>query len=131
MQSANKVPVILGRALRLRCPRCGKGKFLEHGFTTYVRCPECGFLFRREDGYWLGAIFVNLISVQFIIIGGFFLLDAITDLSMWALIGILATIGVIYPIVFYPLSKSIWLGMDHFFTDPDPDTQETPVNRSS
>lgn len=130
MQSANRAPMILGRALKLRCPRCGKGKFLEHGFTTYVRCPECNFLFRREDGYWLGAIFVNLISVQFIIIGGFFLLDATTDLSMWPIIGILATIGLVYPIIFYPLSKSIWLAMDHFFTDPDPDKTDTPVKRS-
>jgi uncharacterized protein (DUF983 family) len=116
MQKPGMAPVILARSLRLRCPRCGKGPFLEHGFTTAQGCTNCGMRFQKEDGYWTGAIYVNLISTQFIIVGGLFALMFLTDFSLWTQIGILAAIAIIYPTLFYPVSKSIWLGMDYFFT---------------
>jgi uncharacterized protein (DUF983 family) len=35
---------LLGRALRLRCPRCGEGKIFRRVLTysEYTRCPHCG-----------------------------------------------------------------------------------------
>lgn len=117
MQKPGKAPVILARSLRLRCPRCGKGEFLDHGFTTNKACDSCGLRFEREEGYWTGAIYVNLITTQFLIVGGLFALLFLTDFALWTQIGILAAVAVIFPTLFYPFSKSIWLGMDHFFTD--------------
>lgn len=117
MQSAGMAPRILARSLRLRCPRCGRGPVLSGGFSTNDDCPVCGLRFQREEGYWTGAIYVNLITTQFLIVGGLFALMFLTDLSLWAQIAILAALGLFFPIFFYPVSKSIWLGMDHFFTD--------------
>lgn len=117
MQRPGMAPVILGRAMRLRCPRCGKGALLKHGFTTHRECEVCSLRFEREEGYWIGAIYVNLISTQLLIVGGLFLLMFATDLTLWWQIGALASLAIIYPILFYPFSKSIWLGMDYFFTD--------------
>lgn len=114
MQQPGMIPVILGRSLRLRCPNCGKGKFLAHGFTTNRSCDVCGMLIEREDGYWTGAIYVNLIATQFLIVAGLFLLLFGTDLGLWTQIGILTVFAIVFPTVFYPFSKSIWLGMDYF-----------------
>lgn len=72
--------------------------------------------FDREEGYWTGSIYVNLIATQFLIIGGLFYMLFATDLELWTQIGILAAIGVGFPILFFPFSRSIWLGMDYFFT---------------
>ncbi|CAN5539689.1 hypothetical protein BH24CHL1_BH24CHL1_19800 [soil metagenome] len=116
MQSPGLVTTVLGRSLRLRCPRCGEGKFLEHGFTNRRDCRICRLRFEREEGYWTGAIYVNLITTQFLIIGGVFMLMFGTDLGLWTQISLLAAVGVIFPVCFYPFSKSIWLGMDYFFT---------------
>ena len=74
MQSPGMAPRILVRSLRLRCPRCGQGAVLSGGFSTNAACPVCGLRFQREEGYWIGAIYVNLITTQFLIIGGLFAL---------------------------------------------------------
>jgi uncharacterized protein (DUF983 family) len=55
------LPTVLTRAFLLRCPACG-----HRGITTGVRrriresCPGCHYVFVREDGYWLGAMIVNI-----------------------------------------------------------------------
>jgi uncharacterized protein (DUF983 family) len=130
MQRVGMAPVILARSLRLRCPRCGKGAFLKHGVTTHVACEVCSLRFEREEGYWTGAIYVNLITTQFLIVGTLFLLMFGTDLTLWWQIGILATLAVVFPTLFYPFSKSIWLGMDYFFTDKPWPQAPTGSNRT-
>ena len=49
----------IGRALRLRCPRCGRGKLFVGWFRMPERCEECRLDFRREPGFYLGSIYVN------------------------------------------------------------------------
>jgi uncharacterized protein (DUF983 family) len=120
---------VLGRSLRLRCPRCGEGKFLDHGFTNRWDCRICRLRFEREEGYWTGAIYVNLITTQFLIIGSLFTMMFGTDLGLWTQIIVLAAVGVIFPIYFYPFSKSIWLGMDYFFTGAT--WAQTPAEKDS
>jgi uncharacterized protein (DUF983 family) len=116
MLSADQALPIAGRALRLRCPRCGKGKFTRSWFHTNPRCDVCMMQFDREEGYWTGSIFVNLILAQFLIIGGMFYLMFGTALDLWTSIGILAAGAIIFPTFFHPFSRSIWLAMDYFFT---------------
>jgi uncharacterized protein (DUF983 family) len=43
----------LSNLLTLRCPVCGKGKIFHGYLDTPDRCPECGFYFMRETGYFL------------------------------------------------------------------------------
>ncbi len=126
MLSPEMAPRVLARSLRMRCPHCGKGAVMRTVFSTNDDCPVCGLRFGREEGFWIGAIYVNLITTQILIIGGLFALMFGTDLSLWTQIAILVAVGVIFPIVFYPMSMSIWLGMNHFFTDK---TSEQPQTR--
>ncbi len=55
---------LLWHALRLRCPYCGKGRIYSHGFTMNDHCSNCGWIFEREEGYWTGAIAVNLVVAE-------------------------------------------------------------------
>lgn len=54
----------LGAALRLRCPRCRegdvfRGPILRGWLAMNERCPKCGLKFEREQGYFLGAMYVS------------------------------------------------------------------------
>src|SRR5258708_10010843 len=59
--------IILKRALLLRCPRCGKGKIFRRRFTTYENCSVCHLVFEREEGFYTGAIAINLIVSELLI----------------------------------------------------------------
>ena len=50
---------MLLRALRLRCPRCGSRQVYARPFRMQTTCPTCALPFRREHGYFVGAIYIN------------------------------------------------------------------------
>lgn len=50
--------------LRQRCPRCREGAIyrgpIRRGWLAmYERCPVCGLRYEREQGYFLGALYVS------------------------------------------------------------------------
>ena len=45
--------------VRRRCPRCCRGEIYRGGNRMNPRCPECGLLFEREPGYFLGALYIS------------------------------------------------------------------------
>jgi uncharacterized protein (DUF983 family) len=45
---------LIGRAIALRCPRCGVGPIFDSRFRMRVFCPECGVVFWKSEGEWLG-----------------------------------------------------------------------------
>ncbi|MGH8914251.1 MAG: DUF983 domain-containing protein, partial [Acidimicrobiia bacterium] len=104
---------MLGRALRRRCPRCGAGAFSSF-YNLHEFCPGCGLRFEREQGYWVGALIINT-TVTF----GFFIVLFVGGMIVfwpdvpWGAIGVVS-IGVmgILPLVFYPLSKTIWMALE-------------------
>jgi uncharacterized protein (DUF983 family) len=59
-----RAQVSAARAMvRQLCPRCREGKiFRRSGFLLpgmYERCPACGLKFEREEGYFLGAMYIG------------------------------------------------------------------------
>src|SRR5262245_22210908 len=56
----------IGRALRLRCPVCGRGRLQRTWFALAERCAACGFSFERgeREDYWLGAYLLNFIVTE-------------------------------------------------------------------
>jgi uncharacterized protein (DUF983 family) len=78
---------ILGSILRQRCPRCRSGKMFHYsifrGFPKmYERCPACNLKFEREQGYFLGAMYISygLSLITILLIAA--LLWALTDWSI-------------------------------------------------
>lgn len=62
-----KISILFGRALLLRCPACGQAGLFDRPYTLKKTCPGCGLLLQREgDGYELGSVVVNLLVAELI-----------------------------------------------------------------
>src|SRR5687768_12037460 len=65
--TAGRVARMVGRALILRCPRCGGGGLFHHWLKPRAACPRCGVrLDRGERDHWLGGYAVNLVGSELI-----------------------------------------------------------------
>ncbi|MCE2454048.1 MAG: DUF420 domain-containing protein, partial [Nitrospinae bacterium] len=62
----------LRRGCALMCPRCPEPLFTGP-FRMHERCPGCGYLFEREQGYFVGAIYINYAITIIICLGGYLL----------------------------------------------------------
>lgn len=111
----------LGRGLLARCPRCGQRGIFSGFFTLRERCPRCGLRFEREEGYWLGAMAVSIGVTEgvfaLLVIG--VLVATWPDVPWTGLLVVALAVNAIVPVVFYPLSKTIWMGLHHAFVPPD------------
>jgi uncharacterized protein (DUF983 family) len=101
------------RGLARRCARCG-GPAFESWFRMAKTCPRCGVEFEREEGYWVGAMIMNT-TVTFLLFGVAFigLIVATWPDVQWG--AVMATsIGIcgLVPLLFYPISKSLWFGLE-------------------
>ncbi len=118
---------ILGRTLRLRCPRCGEGKL----FTGWVRMPRqcevCGLKFEREPGYFLGSIYFNYGVTAFIVTIAALSMMMFTEASERTLLFSLGTFCVLFPLWFFRYARALWMAWDHF-ADPLPTTPDAPVS---
>ena len=119
---------MLGNGLRLKCPRCGIGRLYAKPFRMYAKCPQCGLIFEREQGYFVGAIYINYAATIAIAVPGFFLLNIFTDLTIDQQLMIWVPFAVIFPLLFFHHSRSLWLVLDHFF-NPPPSLYEVPPKK--
>jgi len=106
--------LLFGRALRLRCPACGGGPLYQGYFTMRPICPSCGLRLEREEGYFLGAMLLNLLVAEGLFIAGFALLLIRTwPTPPWTLLtwGSMAAV-VLFPTILYPFSRTVWLALD-------------------
>jgi uncharacterized protein (DUF983 family) len=108
----NRVTRAMGRALRLRCPRCGATPLFRGWFRMAEACALCGLWFERAQGYFVGAIYVNYAVTVILGIGGFFLLWGWLGLSTGAQLAVLVPIVVVFPLWFFRYSRSLWLALE-------------------
>ena len=106
---------VIGRALRFRCPNCGKGKVIQGWANVRERCESCGFRFERSsDHYFAGAMLTNIIIAELIFVLALLVTLWITWPEVpWDLLqygG--AAAMVLLPIALYPFSKVTWLAAD-------------------
>jgi uncharacterized protein (DUF983 family) len=104
-----RIRTLLLRSLRLRCPRCGVGRLFDGWFSMYEQCPTCSLVFEREQGYFVGAIYVNYAATVSLSLAGYFALDIYTDLSLTVQLSLWGAFCVVFPLYFYRYSKSLWL----------------------
>ncbi len=106
---------MIGHGLRLRCPRCGVGPLYAKPFRMHSNCRHCGLQFEREQGYFVGAIYINYAATVAIAVPGFFLLDAFTGMTINQQLALWVPFAVIFPLLFFHHSRSLWLVLDHLF----------------
>ena len=104
---------MIGSGMRLKCPRCGVGRLYHRAFSMHESCLHCGLKFEREQGYFVGAIYVNYAATVAIAIPGFFILDAFTAMTIHQQLALWIPFAVVFPLVFFHHSRSLWLVLDH------------------
>jgi len=110
----------LSRGMRLRCPRCGDGSLFRGLFSMHSQCPKCALIFEREEGYFVGAIYINYAATTLIAIPGFLTLDYLTTMSLSQQLLLWGIFTVLFPLAFFRYSRSLWLSVDYFFTPAGP-----------
>jgi uncharacterized protein (DUF983 family) len=110
---------IAGRAVRLRCPRCGRTPLFQGWFRMARECATCGLRFERAQGYFVGAIYINYGVSAVIALGGFFLLWAAFDLTPGRQLAVWVPFVVLFPLWFFRYSRSLWLALEYFL-NPEP-----------
>ena len=108
---------MLRRGFTRRCARCGSGKLFRHWFHMFEDCPRCGLHFEREQGYFAGALAINLVLVggAFAVVFITILVLTIPDLPIAFTLAVCIPIVAIGPIIAYPFSKTIWVAVDRAF----------------
>lgn len=77
-------------------------------------CESCGVRFEREEGYWVGAVIINTTVTFVSFVGLFVTLTAATWPNVpWATVmGVTIALNVLLPVLFYPVSKSLWSALE-------------------
>ena len=116
---------ILVRGLLNRCPNCGGDGVFRGLFKTNKRCDRCNFLVEREDGFFLGAMALNFAAGAFpmVII---FVLVFMEKISVPLAMAIVIAWGLIVPIIFYRMSRSLWMMLVYLCIP-----QQLPANRQA
>ena len=83
----------------------------------YERCAACGLRYEREQGYFVGAIYVNYAVA--VAAGGVLLLDWTIGLTLAEQLAIGIALGALVPVVFFRYARSLWLSLDYLLTLAD------------
>ena len=116
------------RGVRRRCGRCGWRPIGDGFFGLQEHCPNCGYRFRREEGFFTGVYLVNFsvtIAILWVVVMAYTLWSAIRDES-GALAPVLAVgvaIGVLVPIAFYSTAATTWAALDLVLRPLEPDEE--------
>ncbi|HXG04870.1 MAG TPA: DUF983 domain-containing protein [Candidatus Binatia bacterium] len=110
---------IARRALRLRCPRCGRSPLFQGWFRMARECGVCGLRFERAQGYFVGAIYINYGVSSVLALAGFFALWRLFDLSPAGQLAVWVPFLLLFPLWFFRYSRSLWLAIE-YFVNPEP-----------
>ncbi len=118
------------RALRLRCPNCGGGPVFVSWVKMCPGCPSCGLRYDREPegGYWVGSNTINLFATEgvfaLVFVGSLLLTwpDPPWELIAWGDVLLM----ILFPIFFFPFSKTLFVAVDLTFRPREPGDFEQP-----
>jgi uncharacterized protein (DUF983 family) len=113
MKAPRSIPETFFRSLRLLCPACGRSSIVESPFHIKHHCSACGVLFKREDGFFVGAIMANVVTTEFTILATYLICLPLMGAHYQMMLLILFFIAILFPVTFYHHSWSFWLGLDH------------------
>ncbi len=90
-----------------------------------LHCSYCQLKFEREQGYFVGAIYINYAATVLIAVPGFFILDAFTNITINQQLALWIPFTIVFPLLFFHHSRSLWLVLDHWF-NPTRDLYRVP-----
>ncbi len=121
---------MLWRGVRRRCAWCGgKGAFFRGWFAKQDTCRTCGIGWQRGyEGFELGAMAISAVVCfgSLVVALGVAIALTVPDIPVVPLLVILGAGAVALPLVVYPLSYTIWQGIDLMMHPPAPDEGAPP-----
>jgi uncharacterized protein (DUF983 family) len=111
----------LVRGMTNRCARCGARSIFRTFYTLNATCRDCGMRFERESGEWTGALIVIIAftEILFALWLGLGLWFTWPDVPWTALLVGGIVLNLVVPILFYPWSQSVWIGLHYAFVPLD------------
>ncbi|HZE71905.1 MAG TPA: DUF983 domain-containing protein [Pyrinomonadaceae bacterium] len=113
MKEKRAIGSILLRSLKLLCPVCGEASIVERPFRIKKRCSVCRAVFKREEGFFVGAILANVITTELVILAVYLLSLPFFSNYDQLILAVLFVVALVFPVAFYHHSWSFWLGFDH------------------
>jgi len=107
------ISTVLLRSLLLQCPACGQSSIVKGPFRIRHHCPRCRSLFKREEGFFVGAILGNVLMTEFVILATCFIWLMLIGSSYEKVLAGLFIVALLFPVAFYHHSWSFWLGFDY------------------
>ena len=104
---------VLARSLLLRCPACGQSRIIDRPFRIKHHCPDCRSLFKREEGFFVGAILANVMMTELVILITCVIWLMLIGSSYETVLAGLFIVALLFPVAFYHHSWSFWLGFDY------------------
>jgi uncharacterized protein (DUF983 family) len=106
---------MLGRAVRLRCPRCGgRRAWLRGWFGRLDRCRTCGYRYERQEGFMLGSLTVNTIltfgAILAVVVIG--IVATYPDIAVVPVVLACIAVAILVPLLVYPFTSTIWGAID-------------------
>lgn len=120
---------VLGRGLSLRCPRCGGGPLFRGPFSMYPDCVSCDFQFEREQGYFVGAIYINYAVTAVTAIVGYVILDSVIGMPPSQQLILWGVFAVVFPLFFFRYSRSLWLSVEYILNPEHPHREQVGGHR--
>jgi uncharacterized protein (DUF983 family) len=98
-----------------RCPACRTGRIFNGTFSMNNSCPACGLRFRREEGFWLGAMYFSYFLAVVILVPSFFFFQWLLPDWPGLLVASVAMLPYVplTPIVFR-YSRVLWIYFEDF-----------------
>jgi uncharacterized protein (DUF983 family) len=112
-RDARTIASVIARCLKLQCPVCGRGSILQRLFNLKHHCDACGAIFKREEGFFVGAIMANVVATEVFILITYLACLLLTNLRDTTILALLFVIAIAFPLAFYHHAWALWLGMDH------------------
>lgn len=113
---------LLWRGITRRCAWCGDRKAYFLGwFKRQERCRRCGHSYRRGDAaFEWGAVTANIILTFLVMMVAILVIviSVVSGASVWPAVLIGAALALLGPIVFYPVSFTLWQAIDLWMRPP-------------
>ena len=116
------------RGLLRRCPLCGSSGIFEGWFRQVERCPRCNYPTTRVEDQWIGSLGMNIIVSFALLLGVIAVGFAATypDPPVGVLLVLAVSVAALFPVFFFPISRSLWSAIDLAMRPPDPDDDVDP-----
>lgn len=106
--------------VRQRCPRCLQGRIFRGSFTMNDPCPVCGLIFQREEGYFLGSMYVSYL-LSCVLLGTFYLLARWLFPELGSILIVLVACIPYAPLIpaVFRYSRVIWIHFERWVCPSD------------